>query len=267
MQGVGARLCFRLHHRPARLRIFGIVVARRIFEFGNRVDGWIHDDNTQNRVIIVGAIDHEVLGAEALAVDVDLHALLGVLAGSMLPRHLLRTRHQQFEGGEIAVERGQVANLRGAQTGTDLGAVCNQGCRLARHADFLRDLAHNQLNVDTCRPVDAHGHVFLQGALEPRRNELHRVRSGQNMELGIVARFIRGRIVNRAAILAGDGNLDAWHYSARRVGDGSDNIPGSSLAIDGQRNTQAHNNGASDICQPAVIRQGTPPYGIHLTQV
>ena len=36
-------------------------------------------------IIVIGAVDHEVLRAEALAIHIDLNALLGIFACCMLP--------------------------------------------------------------------------------------------------------------------------------------------------------------------------------------
>ena len=61
---VRARLRLHLNHRSAGLRELRIVIGRGELEFLHRVDGRIDHDDAQHRVVIVGAVDHEIIHPE-----------------------------------------------------------------------------------------------------------------------------------------------------------------------------------------------------------
>ena len=231
MEFVGARLGFDLQHGATGLRVLGVVVAGCVLELGDRIDGRIHHDNAQNRVVVVGAIDHEVVGAESLAVGVDLDTLLRVLTGGMLPRHLLCTRHEQLQGRKIPVQCRQVADLCGDQTGAHLRAIRDQRRRRAGHADLLGHLADDELRIHPGRTVETDRYVLLNKALEAGRFELERVKARQDVNLRIVAGFVGSSVVGCAALLTGNRDLHGRNADTRRIRNRTDEVAGRGLAI------------------------------------
>src|SRR3989441_442879 len=85
---VGARFGFDLNDRAAGLRVLGVVVAGGVLEFAHRIDGRVDNDDAEDRIVVVGAVNHEVRGAEVLPVVIDLNAALRIFAGGMLAEDL-----------------------------------------------------------------------------------------------------------------------------------------------------------------------------------
>ena len=157
--------------------------------------------------------------------------MLRVLTGSMLPRHLLRTRHEQLQGRKIPVQCRQVADLCGDQTGAHLRAIRDQRRRRAGHADLLGHLADDELRIHPGRTVETDRYVLLNKALEAGRFELERVKARQDVNLRIVAGFVRSSVVGCAALLTGNRDLHARNADTRRIRNRANEVAGRGLAI------------------------------------
>ena len=115
VHGVGARLGLHRHDAGRRLAELGVVVLRRDLRFADRLQGRVDDDDAEDRIAVLGAVELIGRAAEVLAVHHRLRRALRVLAGGVLPPQLLRARRQQDELGEVAVEDRQVGELLGVE--------------------------------------------------------------------------------------------------------------------------------------------------------
>ena len=85
MEGVAARLGLRRHDSTQRLAELGVVILSCDFRFCHRVQTRVDDDDPQNRILIVGAVQFITSTAEMLAIHEDLLAALGIFRSSVTP--------------------------------------------------------------------------------------------------------------------------------------------------------------------------------------
>ena len=100
----------RLNRNDARhsLAKLGIVVPQRDFRFLNGVQVRIDDDDSENRILIVGSVQFKSRAAEVLAVHENLLSALRIFRGGMAPAdQFLSSGGQQFERREVAVQDRQ----------------------------------------------------------------------------------------------------------------------------------------------------------------
>ena len=110
MEVVGARLGLRRHHGRHGLAELGVEVLRCDLRLGDRVQRRIHDDDAQDRILIVCAVQLESGAAESLAINLDLLAGLRILIGGVAPAQLLCTRKKQLQAGKVAPGDRQIRN-------------------------------------------------------------------------------------------------------------------------------------------------------------
>src|SRR5262249_17320566 len=126
MKVVSARLGLDRDHAGYRLAELGIIILGCYLSLANRLKIRVDDDNAQDRVPILGAIQLIAGSAEVLAVHHDLRRALRVFARRVLPPKLLCARSKQHKLGEISVQYRQVRDLFLLEGGRDVGAICLQ---------------------------------------------------------------------------------------------------------------------------------------------
>ena len=121
---IGTRLGLRGYDAGDCLAELGVVVLQRDFGFGHGVQVRIHNDDSENRILVVGSIQFECGAAEVLALGKDLQAALRIFGGGMAPaHHLLRARRHQLQVGEVPVQDGNVLNVLVIEGRGYIGAV------------------------------------------------------------------------------------------------------------------------------------------------
>ena len=85
MEIVRAGLRLNFHDACGRFARLRIVVLQRDFCFANRVQVRIHNDNPENRILVVCAIEFEVCPAKVLAIHENLPAALRIFRGRVAP--------------------------------------------------------------------------------------------------------------------------------------------------------------------------------------
>ncbi len=152
---------------PAQsLAEFRVVVLGRDFGFRHRVQTRVDDDDPQNRILIVSAVQFISGTAEVLSVYEDLFAALRILRGCVAPAQDLGSRRKQFQALEVSVEYWKFRQLFSAKLDRDIGAV---GFELRRFAgDFyrLRGPADLKLAVDARPGVRRHLDVLIFQSLK-----------------------------------------------------------------------------------------------------
>ena len=218
---VGPRLGLHRDHAGDGLPELGVVVLRRDLGLPNRVEVRVDDDDAENRVPILRAVELVAGPAEMLTVHHRLHRALRVLACGMLPLELLRARRQQDELGEIAVDDRQVRQLPPVERGRHVRAVGLEQRQSARHLNRFGNLSHGQFHRQGCLGIDVDDHRWDHRRLEAGQLRLHLVVARQQALLGEVARLVGHYGVNGLALDAGDGDGDAREDATAFVGDRS----------------------------------------------
>ena len=162
----------------------------------------VDDDDAENRVAVLGAVELIAGAAEVLAVDLRLRRPLRVLRRRVLPAHLLRARRQQDELGEVAIEHGQLGQLLGFEARRHVGAVGLEQRRAAAHRHLLGHRSDFELEVDRRLRVDADRDAWNDGGLEAGELRLHLVRAGQQPILGVDARLVGHHRIDDVALEA-----------------------------------------------------------------
>ena len=105
MKFIAARLGLRRYVAGNRLAHLGVILLQRHLGFGNSVEVRVDDDDTQDWILVVGAVQLIVGSAEVLAVNENLLRRLRIFGARVGPtRQLLRTGRQQLELREVAVQ-------------------------------------------------------------------------------------------------------------------------------------------------------------------
>ena len=214
VQEVGAGLGLDRHDARRGLAELGIVVLRRDFRFADRFERRVDDDDAENRIAVLRAVELIPGAAEVLAVDHRLRRPLRVLAGGMLPLELLRAGRQQDELGEVAIEHRQIGELLGVEPGRDVGAVDLQQRRSAGDHHLLGHGADRQREGDGCLRVHAHGNRRHDRGLEAGQFRLDLVGARQQPLFHEVAGLVGHRRVGGLPLDAGDRDRDAGQHGA-----------------------------------------------------
>ena len=209
----------------------GVVVTGGYFEILERVEVRIDDGDAEDGAFVFGAVEEEAVGGEELAVDVDLHAALGILAGGVLPRVHLGAGNDEEEGSEVAVEDGKALDFVAGEGGADVGAVGFEQRRVFGDGDGALSFTDLQERVDAGGGVDFDVGVGGEGG-ESGRGDLDVVAAGEEMGLGVVAGFIGFRLERNAAIAVGNGDFGPRDGGAGGIGDGADDVAGDGLGAE-----------------------------------
>ena len=121
MEIVGARTGLRGHDSRHGLAQLGIVVLRGDLGFGYRIHWRIDDDDSENRILVVGAVQFEGCSAECLAVHLNLLRCLRVFIGGVRPAENLGARKQKLQVGEVLVADRKAGNLLLVENGGHVG--------------------------------------------------------------------------------------------------------------------------------------------------
>ena len=173
MEVVGARLGLRRHHGRYSLAELSVEVLRCDLRLSDRVERRIHNDDAQNRILIVRAVQFERGATESLAIDLNLLARLRVLVGCVAPAQLLCARKEQLQAGKVAPGDRQIRNCLLVECGGHVRAIRLQlrngiGVdvhRLARAAGlhrciYLRRRVSQHLQMVCLKGLEA-GHLHL----------------------------------------------------------------------------------------------------------
>src|SRR5258708_21378772 len=86
------RFCLCSYNSCYRFSKFGIVILSSKLSLGYSVEVWVNDDNAENRILIVSAVQFISGSTEVLSLNENLLAALRILGRSVTPRKLLRAR-------------------------------------------------------------------------------------------------------------------------------------------------------------------------------
>src|SRR5580698_68291 len=108
VEGVGPGFRLRRDNGRNRFAEFRVEILRCNLCFRNCIQCWIDDDDSEDRILVVSAIQLIGNATERLSVNLDLLAALRILISGVRPGQLLCARQQQLETGEISVCERQV---------------------------------------------------------------------------------------------------------------------------------------------------------------
>jgi hypothetical protein len=219
---IGARFCLHGLHRGDSLSELRVEILGGDLGFRHGLVVWIDDNDAENGVLIVGAIQGIVHAAERLAINLNLLGTLWVLVGRVGPTKLHRTRQQQLQVGEVMVRDGQCFEVLRRVSDGHVRAIRLElwdGIRIDR--DYFVGGADGKDNCDIVRAIGIHLDVILLIFLKARLVDGYGVR-------------VRNQVLDPelAALVGGCRNLSSFsrvrdHYfciryqRTGRVGDGS----------------------------------------------
>ena len=98
VEAVGSGLGLGCDDRRDRLAELGVEVLRGDLRLRERVRIWVDDDNSENRILIIGSIKLEGDAGKGLSVDFDLLRPLRIFAGSVAPTQAAARRAKEVAG-------------------------------------------------------------------------------------------------------------------------------------------------------------------------
>src|SRR5258706_2253681 len=169
MDLVAARARLGRNQTGDRLAKFGVVVLQRDLGFRYSVKVGVDDNNSQNRILVIGSVKKKAGAAEVLALGENLLPALRILSGSVAPsRQLLRTRGQELNLSEIAVQNGEILHILFVELVGDVGAIRFQLRRLGGDLDCLCGAANLELQGHARTGIRRDQNIFQFGSLEAR---------------------------------------------------------------------------------------------------
>ena len=213
MELVGARTGLGGNHRGDGLAQLGVEVLRGDLGLSHRIHCRIDDDDAQNRILVVGAVQLEGGSAEGLAVNLNLFGTLGIFIGRVGPAQNLGARQQQLQVGKVLVANREAGNLLLVENGGDVGAVGLQlRLRFGVYFDGFIAAADLHDGVNAGRRVGLDLNALGLEGLEALERDLEVVNVGDKVGNAIVARAVGGG--------SNDGALGLVRYRDRGACDG-----------------------------------------------
>ena len=103
---------------------FRVEVLVSNFGFLNGIEVRIHDDNSENGILVIGAVELKGRAAEVLAVDHNLLPALRVFRSGVAPTdELLRAGREQLEIREVAIQNRKIFDILFIEADCDVRAV------------------------------------------------------------------------------------------------------------------------------------------------
>ena len=235
MNIVGARLGLDCNHAAQSFTELGVIILQVDLCFLDGVEIRIHDDNSKNRILIVGAVQLERCAAEMLAVHEYLLAALRVFGRSVAPsHHFLRTRRKEFERCEVPVHHRQVFHIFFVELNRHVGAVGLELRSFGRNLHLFTRGTNLEMTVYRYAGVSRNLDVFELENLESSCLNSNRINVGDKMRYRVVAALVGSGCFRGVLGLADDRHFCTVNGGAGRIGDGADDaaedcLPESSL--------------------------------------
>ena len=155
---VGAGTGLRRHHGGNGLAQLGVEVLGGDLGLRHRIHGGIDDDDSQDRVLVVGAVQLEGGSAEGLAVDLNLLRSLRILIGRVGPAQLSgRRATRSCRLVKFWSPTGRLDTCCWSKTvATSARSVFSSGCWSAFTCHRFSGAAHVHGGVDARRGIGLH---------------------------------------------------------------------------------------------------------------
>ncbi len=244
-------------HAGRRLAELGVVVLRCDFRLGDRLERRVDDDDAEDRVAVLGAVELIAGAAEMLAVDHRLRRSLRVLARGVLPAELLRAGRQQDELREVAIEHRQIGDLPRIERRRDVGAIGLEQRAEPLHGDRFAQRPDLHPDVEARLRVDVDLDVRIDRLLESRELDLDLVDAWQESILDELPRLVGHDAVHGLAIEAGDGDGHTRQEAGGRIGHRTGDASVDSLCERGWRGEKSDEQGR-DRDDPNTVAHAPP---------
>ena len=193
---------------------FRVIVLQRYFSFGHCVQIRINHDDSENRILIVGAVEFERSSAEVLALREYLLAALGILGCSVAPSHnLLRAWRQQLDLRDVLF----------VECHRDVGAIGLELRRFGRNFHGFAGRAYLELSVNPCSSVGTHVDVSHRELFKAWCLDLDRVNVRNEVRHRVIATLVGRGLVGSALPLIRDRNLRTGNGCALGIGNRTQN--------------------------------------------
>src|SRR3954469_21693832 len=118
MELVAARAGVGAHDARRRLAELRVVILSCNLRLFDGIETGIHDDDSQNRILIVSSVQFVTCPAEVLTVDKNLFAALRILRGRVSPSSKdLGAWSQQFQALEVPIVEREFLELFSGELG------------------------------------------------------------------------------------------------------------------------------------------------------
>ena len=222
MELVAAGLHDHVHHGSGCAAQFWIVIGHRRVHRLDRFDGGNVDLQQAGALVIVRALDHEVVALAHLAVDFGLQRTAGVEELRVLELHGRNSRNQVQQALKIAVDaQGRVFDEILLDLQADSGGIGLQQRRGAGDLDGLRHNAGLQLNVHAGVGIDQHRDIPAQLLLEAGRLDGNRIAAGRQVHKCVIPAVVGLADAGGVGGDFCDGDLRVGNHRTAGVGDGT----------------------------------------------
>ena len=168
--------------------------------------------------MVIGAVQFERCSAEVLAVHENLLSTLRVFSGRVAPAHqFLRSRRQQFEACEVAIQNRQLRDVFFVERNGNVRAVGFQLRNFRSHFYGGGHRANHHGHVQLHRSVCGNLHACHVVALKTWRFDLHPVRVRYQVAYRIVSILVGGGLLDRTLTNVSNCHLGADHRPALRI--------------------------------------------------
>src|SRR5690349_13869556 len=124
MEIIGTGLGLNLNQTSDGLTGLGVVILESNLGFADGVEVGIDNDNAENWILVIGAVELKVGSREVLAIDENLAAALGIFSGRVAPAdELLGAGREQLKVGEVAIQDWEFRNIGLVKLDVHVGAV------------------------------------------------------------------------------------------------------------------------------------------------
>ena len=194
VERVRTRLGLHGHNGRNSLAQLGVKVLRGDLRFGNRIQRRIHNDDAQNRILVVGAVQLVSDAAEGLTVNLNLTRCLRIFVSSVGPAQQLCARQQKLQVGEVLSLNRKIVHLLRIEHRRYVSAVGLQfrllvGIHFYRFCTGSRDLKRY---IHARSRIGQHLNTLGRGSLESLDCDFDVVHVRHKMRNSVFARAVRG---------------------------------------------------------------------------
>jgi len=202
----------------------GVGVVGEDAKFGHRVHRWFQNEAAVDSIEVVGAVDQEIVGLGALAVDgVSLAGAQRAAGFGQAGCQWNHARLKKAELREIAAVQRQVENFTFGDDGAEAGDRALDELGVGVDFDFFGAGADFEADRDGGGLVDVEGDALLQIGLKSGVLDLHLIVADGKFEQEVGAGTIRSRGAGQAGFALFRADVRGFDDSAAGVGDGAAN--------------------------------------------
>ncbi len=224
---VRPRLGDRVDDGAARAAELRVIHARQHLEFLDRFERRAHlraCAGAEGIVRVVAAVDRDIVVLGGLAGGDDR------VVAQLVGRRILNTREKRDRRKEVAIHRGQLAELLGSDVAAHFGARSVDERRFAGHLDGLCERTQQERHVDRHRLADRQQESAPLERAEACQLGLDTIPAWSQLRREVAAVGAADHFAEHAGLLVGDDDGDAWKHGPLLIDDPSTDLGGALLS-------------------------------------